>query len=176
MAVVPNTAETLPLLYAVNLLAGCAAFRTWTGTASEAFAKARIHYGIVTSPSSVTRPYAVVGEPDSDAFRAALDSESNAFTAESAVAVRFVADIKTGDAAVATLGEQWLNFKNIVAAIMAEAMSIRGTTSAGGDPRLAFRELHREAALLSNEDDEQYTAQYIEQVYLLQTDPYPVNA
>jgi len=174
VAVVPNAAETLPLLYARNLLAGCAALRTWTGTATEALAKARIHYGIVTSPSGVTRPYAVVGEPESDAFRAALDSESNAFIAESAVAIRFVADIKTGDAAVATLGEQWLNFKNLVAAIMAEAMTLRGTTSAGGDPRLAFVGLNREAALLSNEDDEQDVPQFIEQVYMLQTDPFPV--
>lgn len=157
MPVTPSGIIGLPRLYLLNLIAASAAFQAWTGTASAALAKDRIHYSRAPDVSA-TRPYVVIG---GNPLNAESISSPSGVTGSGSIPILFV------DAYIAAnVPEDELNtFDANVGGVVSDMFALKHT-SPGGDQVLFFDSMEQDGDTeISHDDDNANVARFMNAVW-----------
>lgn len=122
MTVTPSGIYSLPLSNMRTMLSNCAAFRTWTGTATVALALAQIHYG-GADPATDTAPLAIVDFAPGSGGRESVAQGQWRYSAPLAIDVTFIADVSAQTSDSDALLTHWNN----VGAIVSDVEGLAGT-------------------------------------------------
>lgn len=108
-----------------TMVAKSSVWQTWTGTANETAAKARVAFGLEPSPG-VLSPNALVGLLDGGGNKVSGGAQD--FHDQSTdVLLAFTADVPEAYATKALAGEAYLDFLNHFEGVMAEVLALCGT-------------------------------------------------
>lgn len=123
MAETPTYIWSVAMSNLEDLIANCAGFRTWTGTADVAAAKARIY---LVATESTTKPFALISQGDDFNIDSHSGGTAQFYETSGSLFLRFDDDVNPSYTADPENAE--MEFTNAIGLIFEQMMALSGTS------------------------------------------------